>query len=102
MKSTALALPLAISLLMSVGSATAQDKEIIDIEALTCKQVMALSGVDRDTTMSFIHGYIAGKGGKTSIDVNALTDASEEFVDVCLDNPKSAAVATMEKLVSAP
>ncbi len=80
--------------------AIAQEESTIVLDKLECKTVMALSGNDRDTTISFIHGYLAGKAGKDSVDLEALTDATEKFVDTCLDNPKSGAFKTMEALVS--
>ena len=67
-----------------------------DLTTLTCKEVMILSGVDRDNTISFIHGYIVGKQGATDVDLDKLTDSTETFMNTCLDNPTAKAIPTME------
>ena len=70
-----------------------------DLGVVTCKEVMILSGADRDTTIAFFHGYLLGKHGGTKVDLDRLTDATEAFLNKCLDNPTAKAVATMEALV---
>ena len=67
-----------------------------DLTTLSCKDVMILSGVDRDNTISFIHGYIVGKRGATDVDLDKLTDSTESFMNTCLDNPTAKAIPTME------
>ena len=94
---------IAAVLMTSAGlQAVAQQdqSQTVDVEALTCKQVMILSGADRDTTISYIHGYVAGKHGHGKVDLDALTVATEAFVNDCLDAPTANAVATLEKLLN--
>jgi len=88
-----------VSLSCLPGFAQNQKDEKVDLSALACKTVMTLSGTDRDTTISFIHGYLTGKQGKNEVDLAALTEATEAFIDKCLDAPKAGAVATMQALV---
>lgn len=87
-------LPLSLILPMLVPAA-AQD-ESASLDTLTCKQVMIRSGLDRATTIAFIHGYLSHKRGDTTIDLEALEAANVIFLDQCLDQPAAMAIATME------
>lgn len=85
----------AATVIMSPFPATAAEDDG-DLTTLTCKQVMILSGADRDTTIAFIHGIIVGKTGATDVDMDKLTDSTEAFLNNCLDNPTAKAIPTME------
>lgn len=80
---------------VTVVPSAAQD-ESADLADLTCKQVMIMSGLDRDTTIAFIHGYLTHKRGDSTVDLEALETANEIFLNECLDNPAQKAIATME------
>jgi hypothetical protein len=38
---------------------------IEDVENYTCKQIMILDGHDRETAISFLHGYLIGKASSS-------------------------------------
>ena len=80
-----------------VAPALAQDDgpSLIVLGEVTCKDVMAQDGEDRDRSISFLHGYVAGEAGRTELDLAALADASATFIDRCLDSPAAVAVDTM-------
>ena len=75
--------------------AAAQD-EGGSLDELTCKQVMIMSGLDRDTTIAFIHGYLTHKRGDNSVDLEQFEAANQAFLNSCLDNPSAKAIASME------
>ena len=78
----------------------AQDAEQpYDIETVTCADVMILSGIDRDTTLAFIHGYIVGASGESAFLASKLTDATDDFLDACIGAPDDMAVATMKAAI---
>ena len=83
------------------GSATAYAQEATtrkDLSEYLCKDVMRLSGSDRETSLALVHGYRLGKMGTTQFDVEALSDITDRYIDYCLDNPNANALATFEKL----
>jgi hypothetical protein len=84
--------------LSAATPATAQE-EPADVAGLLCKEVMILSGPDRDTTIAFIHGYILGKAGSSTVDLDKLTDATEAFLNNCVEAPNANAIETMEAAV---
>lgn len=78
----------------------AQDAEQpYDIATVTCSDVMILSGMDRDTTLAFIHGFIVGTSGESAFIASKLTDATDDFLETCIANPTDLAVATMREAI---
>lgn len=77
------------------GSALASDER--DFATQTCKEVMRLSGSDRDISIAFAHGYVLGRKGTTRYDVDALAQVTDRFIDYCLDHPAENALQSFEK-----
>jgi hypothetical protein len=88
------------SALCCVGSAVlAEDPSSTkDLNEYACKDVMRLSGSEREVSLALLHGYRLGKMGETQFDVEVLSDLTDRFIDYCLDNPNDKALATFEKL----
>jgi hypothetical protein len=80
------------------GFAQEEPEEPTDLSAITCKEIMVLSGEDRDLSILFLHGYFVGKSGKTVVDSEELAEATDVFIDQCLDHPGAKALATMEAI----
>ena len=69
-----------------------------DMKNSTCKDVMILSGQDRDVALALAHGYVLGKKGTTKYEIDKLAQITDKFIDYCLDNPKENALAAFEKI----
>ena len=69
-----------------------------DLRSSSCKDVMRLSGADRDIALAFVHGYVLGKKGTTRYDVDRLSGITDQFLDYCLDHPSENALTSFEKL----
>jgi hypothetical protein len=69
-----------------------------DLNDFVCKDVMRLSGSERENALALVHGYRLGKMGTTQYEIEALADLTDRFIDHCLDNPNEKALATFEKL----
>ena len=78
------------------GGALAADSR--DFGAQTCKDVMRLSGSDRDIALAFAHGYRLGRKGTTVYQVEVLADITDRFIDYCLDHPAENALQSFEKI----
>ena len=87
-----------VGLSMVSGTATAEDKR--DFANLVCKDVMRLSGGDRDISLAFAHGYVLGRKGTTAYDVDALSQLTDRFIDYCLDHPNDKALQSFERLAN--
>ena len=69
-----------------------------DLKSNTCKEVMRLSGQDRDVALALAHGYVLGRKNTTRYEIDALAQITDKFIDHCLDNPKENALAAFEKI----
>ncbi len=89
----------AATLFALVGTAGAAETQGTkrDFGDQTCKEVMRLSGSDRDISLAFAHGYMLGKKGTTQYEVEALAQITDEFIDYCLDHPAENALQSFEK-----
>jgi hypothetical protein len=71
--------------------------ETKDLKDSQCKDIMILSGQDREISIAFAHGYILGKKNTTRYVPEELGKATDNFMDYCLDHPKDNALAAFEK-----
>ena len=69
-----------------------------DLSAFVCKDVMRLSGSERENALALVHGYRLGKMNTTQYEIETLSDLTDRFIDYCLDNPNEKALAAFEKL----
>ena len=88
---------MALSILSAAVSGTAVAADKRDFGTQTCKEVMRLSGSDRDIALAFAHGYVLGKKGTTQYEVDALAQVTDQFIDYCLDHPAANALQSFEK-----
>ena len=89
----------ALALLLGTAPALAEEPSTNkDLNEYLCKDVMRLSGSEREVSLALVHGYRLGKMGTTEFDVEVLSDLTDRFVDYCLDNPQDNALAAFEKL----
>ena len=71
-----------------------------DLKDNQCKDVMILSGDDRDIAIAFAHGYMLGKKNTTRFVPEELAVATDKFMDYCLDHPAENALAAFEKFTN--
>ena len=69
-----------------------------DLSEFLCKDVMRLSGSERENTLALAHGYRLGKMNTTKYEIEDLSDLTDRFIDYCLDNPGDKALETFLKL----
>lgn len=69
-----------------------------DLKEFSCKEVMRLSGGERENALALVHGYRLGKMNTTQYEIEALADLTDRFIEHCLDNPNDKALAAFEKL----
>jgi hypothetical protein len=85
---------------LGVSLAAAQSTNSRTIDQYTCKDVMREHGDNRDVTIAFLHGFLLGKSGSASFDIDALHKQTSAFIEYCLDHPGEKAVDTMTKIKS--
>ena len=68
-----------------------------NLDNLLCRDVMIMAGIDRDTTIAFMHGYLTHKRGDKLVDVQRVEGATAVFLENCVDMPKAKAMGVLEK-----
>ncbi len=85
---------LSAALLCLAGLAQAQDMSRT-VDQYKCRDVMRDTGVNRDISISFMHGYLLGKSGSQSFNLDTLHKETQAFVEHCLSNPDGKAIDSM-------
>jgi hypothetical protein len=83
---------------VTLGLAAAQNAKNRNIDQYTCKDVMRESGANRDVAIAFLHGFLLGKSGGATFNIDVLHKQTNDFIEQCLDNPSERAVDVMSKL----
>jgi hypothetical protein len=52
-------------------------------------------GANRDIAIAFLHGFLLGKSGSQTFNLDALHKETASFVEHCLSNPDGKAVDSM-------
>ena len=93
---------LAITAMLTATSGTvtalAQGSSDRAVEEYTCKEIMRESGPNRDTAIAFLHGFLLGKSGSSTFNVETLSKQTDAFIDSCLNSPNDKAMDTMLKV----
>jgi hypothetical protein len=79
----------------SFAEAPASPKDLNDY---LCKDVMRLSGSERENALALVHGYRLGKKNTTQFEVATLAALTDKFIEHCLENPNDKALPAFEKL----
>ena len=92
---SSISLVLALAFFAAMADASTAQEDVREINGFSCKDIMIRNGGDRDIAIAFIHGYLLGKKGATSFNLETLAAATDKFIDHCLDNPTKKAVGVM-------
>lgn len=94
-----LRLALLTGAVLAAGAAFAQDKKQDagdrTVAQYSCKDVMRESGGNRDVAIAFLHGFILGKSGGSTFNVETLRKQTDAFIERCLDSPGRKAIEVM-------
>jgi hypothetical protein len=80
------------------GPLAAQDANGRTVDQYACKDVMREHGANRDVTIAFLHGYLLGKSGRSTFNLDEMHKQTSAFIERCLDNPGERAVDAMTKI----
>ena len=71
-------------------------EDIIELQTLTCREVLKSEAEDRANTLIFMHGYINGTKKETTVNAPALSNVTEQILDTCIDNPEQTLLSVFE------
>lgn len=68
------------------------DESMVDLAAITCRDLMTISGENEEDTIIFLHGFVSGRNNELIINPPALTLVTDQVRDYCIDNPETTAL----------
>lgn len=83
-----------------IEAARAQEQGDRTVEQYLCKEIMRESGADRDSAITFLHGFLLGKSGGSKFNLDVLARRTDAFIDRCLENPDDKAVDIMRAVTA--
>lgn len=99
-KNRALVLAAAMTSL-AIWPAYAQDQGVkVNIDQVSCREMLKMTSDERDFTMIFLHGFMSGKKGQIEFDGPALTEATDQVLDACIGSPDDSLLSVFEKVRS--
>jgi hypothetical protein len=87
-----------ISGALAMAPVLAQDTNERTIEQYACKDILRESGSNREVAVAFLHGFLLGKSGGSTFNLETLKKQTDAFLDRCLENPHDKAVDAMMKV----
>lgn len=72
--------------------------EVINMAAITCKELLAGKEDDIGTILMWLHGYYAGRGNTTTLDTDGLAKDSEKIGKYCAENPTITVMQAIERI----
>lgn len=92
---------MSFSVLSLGGNVTAQTEtqpaSPINLEAITCRDLLQMDGEEEENTIIFMHGYLTGKRGEMMIDAGKLSAATDAVRNTCIDEPDRALMGVFEE-----
>lgn len=92
-----LAAAVAISMVHS-AECRAQVTAQLDIDKITCREALKMTGDERAFTVIYFHGFMSGKKNETHFDGPALSEATDKIADYCIDNPSETLLKSFETI----
>jgi len=80
---------------LTASSVWAQEDKNRTVDQYKCRDVMREAGPDRNIAIAFLHGFLLGKSGSQSFNLDTLHRQTEAFIDHCLSNPDGRALDSM-------
>jgi len=73
------------------------ENQVIELDKLTCKELMRGNDTDREVGVAYYHGFLAGKANRLELDVYAAGALTDKVMDYCLSNPTSTVMDAFTK-----
>lgn len=91
-------LMVSIVVLLSLGaSAAAEDKMVVDMSKLTCRELTKLGFQDFAGITMWLSGYYNASVRNTVIDLDQFAQAAKTVKDFCQTSPQSTAMSATER-----
>ena len=84
-------------MLLTGSLAVAQEPNpIVDLEKLSCRRLLVLSDRDQEGAIMFFHGYMSGQNSSLTVNIDILSQVTEQVLNHCIDNPEDTLLSVFE------
>ena len=91
-------LPLGAAILLLLGEpVTAEDKMVVDMSKMTCRELTRLGFQDFAGITMWMSGYYNASVRSTVIDLDEFAQAAKTVKDFCHTNPQSTVMSAAER-----
>lgn len=73
------------------------EPEIVEIETISCRDLLKMEGEEEEFTIVFLHGFMSGKTNDTTFNIDPLATATDRIMDHCIDNPEDSLLTVFEQ-----
>ena len=87
----------AVWMIASLGSASAEEKMVVDMRKLTCSQLTKLGFQDFAGLTMWLSGYYNAGIRNTVIDLDRFAHAAKAVKDFCQTSPRSTVMSAAER-----
>lgn len=87
----------AVWIIVSLGSASAEEKMVVDMRKLTCSQLTKLGFQDFAGLTMWLSGYYNAGIRNTVIDLDQFAHAAKAVKDFCQTSPRSTVMSAAER-----
>ena len=81
----------------AAGASVAEPANPKDLASYACKDMVRLSGEDREVALVLVHGYMLGRQNTTVFNTDNMAQTTNSFIEYCLDHPDENALASFER-----
>lgn len=74
-----------------------QSEDVIELQTITCREMLKSEYEERADTLIYMHGYLSGKKGQTTINAPVLADVTNRVLDTCINNPERTLLSVFEE-----
>ena len=87
-----------IAILLSLGApAAAEDKMVVDMSKMTCRELTKLGFQDFAGITMWLSGYYNASARSTVIDLNEFAQAAKTVKEFCQTSPQSTVMSATER-----
>lgn len=82
---------------LAQAQTAAESEDIINMQTVTCRDLLKTDGDDQRNTIVYMHGYLNGKAGDSKINGPELAETTDQIMDACVDSPNRNLLSVFEE-----
>ena len=93
-----MALSVAASLALPFGAQAQPGTAQLNIEEISCRQMLVMRGDERQFTLIYFHGFVNGQADELDFDGPVLMEATDIILDTCIETPDETLLSVFQNV----